>query len=907
MPTPPAESAANSDESPLMDKTAVEALEAADRAAGSPGEEQLDRADLDAVLAGPDPEAPLDNQPLDAEIMRGDAEAEEGTGMADLAASLSSPQDAESPQTTTAPPVDKAAAEVETPQAPASSALPPAGEEDGTLLSQEALDALVEGSQQADGQEAPAARSSEAIVLKEETGAAPIESPDDVGAPPDLEELPRKRRKARRKPSELSLYLRENLLKVGASVAAFAVFSLGTFTYLYTHQRQIPDGKKLEEIQGGDLLRAVESAKAFVRDGNHGEAIRVLDDAIADAPAGPEKVEALFARVEAAFKALPQTPTDEQAERVHARINEFVEMAHTHPRAAEALIWKAQLYERCDILYGARDVYDQIVEDFPNTEKLDEVLFAAARLSMKVDAPKRAASYAQRLLRQYPGSPWANKAKILLADAYVEAGNPEDARVLYVRMAQTGLDTPAGAEAFARLGRLAFDEGKYDEAIKQLKTCLDMATTVEGNDKVSLLLARAYRAAGQLGEARRVLNELIEFFPENETTPEAFIELSEVLDDLGLRADAVRLAVQASQRYPKNQKVLANKASMFERDGNTLGAAQAWLAAHRAGPANPTYLLAAARGFHKSQALDEAMSAYRELVKFFPRAPEAFEGGIELAEVQYDNGQVGKALDSLDNLALVTEGKPQQLPVLIALGKMCMDLGLNDRAAEVFGKVAVFTTEPEMLGQAATAMLEAGAIEEGMAVAERLDTAKLTDTTAYQLGMAYGKALLRVDPRRAIERMERTYEDYPAERTPDGNQQLLEAYLAVGSSARARALVMDLDDHVRRNRIDAPRLAKAAVTWGDYLYDRADARAAADAYALAIQAGPEDLDAVQWAKFQRANALLDLSDFEGSLHLFDEIAASDAPWAKQALAKAEYARTEQRLRGLPVTPREEEG
>ena len=257
------------------------------------------------------------------------------------------------------------------------------------------------------------------------------------------------------------------------------------------------------------------------------------------------------------------------------------------------------------------------------------------------------------------------------------------------------------------------------------------------------------------------------------------------------------------------------------------------------------------------------------------------------------------------DLATASSGKPQHLPVLVAMGRMYRDLGIREQVVEIYAAIAGFTTEPALLAQAAVALVDAGATHEGLAVAKRIQTALLDDAAAYELLMAHGRALLDVDPRQAVDRMEEAHEAYPAQRTADGDQRLLEAYLAVGNTARARALVMDIETLVRRSPVDAPRLAKAANVWADYLYARGDFRGAADAYAQAIKADLSGSPDLPWVQYQRGNALFELADFEESARLFDTVAASKVkPWAEQASLMAEHVRLEQRLRGLPVTPRD---
>ena len=84
---------------------------------------------------------------------------------------------------------------------------------------------------------------------------------------------------------------------------------------------------------------------------------------------------------------------------------------------------------------------------------------------------------------------------------------------------------------------------------------------------------------------------------------------------------------------------------------------------------------------------------------------------------------------------------------------------------------------------------------------------------------------------------------------------------------------------------------------------RGDYRTAAEAYHLAVEAGSVNAEALRdakrhpvWAKFQRANALMALSDYDRSLELYTEVSASNTPWAEEARIKAEQARLELQLR-----------
>lgn len=777
----------------------------------------------------------------------------------------------------------------------------PAGEAEDGLLAQGVLDTILKESEEAEGK--PAEEQPVAPEAPAAPQAAPEEPPpaEEEAAPPaeGAQEEPPPTSEPR-EPIAFVRLLRANMARAIVSVAAGILCAVGTFAFLYTHRARLPGPDILSQYLLTDLEQAMRSAEEFIDAGDYQEAFDELGRALAAAPADAERADAQLLQLEAAYKGLTGWASDEDIEAVHMMINEFVVGAGSYPGVSEALYWQAKLYERQGAPYAARDSYSQILTLFPDTPILDETLFDAARLALQVDRADDAGDYLRRLLQEFPGSPLAGQAKVALGDVYVAVGEQDAARNLYTQIARSQPDTRLGAEAVARLGQLSFGQGAYDEAIKQLETRLEMATTIEGNDRIYLLLGRAYRAKGELGEAERVLRELVDFFPETEVMPLAYAELAQVLEEGGFGPEARRLVAHAVQRYDDNPEVLTVAGEIMRRAGDHRAAGRLFLAAHEAGPGRPEALLDAARSFGAAQAVEEALRAYERLTIQFPTAPHAFEGRIEMAEVLYRGGKVRKALEGLEDLALASEGRPERLPVLVVLGEIYRDMGLRERAGAVFSQVAVLSAEPEMLAKAATTMLEAGAWDQGLAVANRVPVSALPDKDAYALLLEHGKALLQADPTQALGKLRQAYESYPGARTPGGDQLLLETYLARGAAAHGRALVMELEAQARRDPVHIPRLQQAAVTWGDYLYDRGDYAAAVEAYALAADAVAGSGDWADWAAYQRANALFEMGKFNESVAFYDTIAASGSPWAEEAGIRAAYVRIEQRLRGVTV-------
>lgn len=713
-------------------------------------------------------------------------------------------------------------------------------------------------------------------------------------------------------PSVIEL-AREEPLRAVAGLAAGLIVAATTFAFLYTNQLRPASVADLAPEGAGVLEQAMNTATTLIGVGDYAEAAEVLDEALAASPETAERFDdARFLRLEAMYRGMPERISTARANRMHVAIDEVVETARGHPRAAEALMWKADVYEREGNPVAARAEYRSLLDTFGNASNRDEVLLRLGRVELATERPLQAVRYLQRLIQTHPESKHVGRARLLLGDAYAAAGDSDNARVMYIRLAEASMDSALGAEAFSRLGELALDAGEPGAAIRELESRLESATTVEGNDRVYLILARAYRADGEPEKARNILNELIDFFPESEVTPLALVELTQVLADLGLESESARMASRAVERYPNHPEVLENAGRIFKKVDDSEAAGRSMLAAYEAGAEEPGILLSAGDYLLESGAYDAAQEAYERLILDHPASSDAVEGNIGWAKAAEAKGDVEAAYRRLTDLSLALEGRPRQVPVLRALGELYGELGLEREMVAAYGQVAAVSNDPGALAEASRRLMEAGAVDEGLKVAARVDAAKLPPGEAYRFLMARGRALLRRDAEEALALMKHAHETYADYRSAEGVRTLLEAALARGKTAYARELVSELQTRVAQaeHRDERPLLEQAAATYGDFLYRRGDFQAAAQAYGIALGGQPglqeapplpesaAGLSDVQvWSLYQRANALIAMERYDESLALYELVATSGSAWSEEAKTRAQSARLEQRLEG----------
>lgn len=385
-----------------------------------------------------------------------------------------------------------------------------------------------------------------------------------------------------------------------------------------------------------------------------------------------------------------------------------------------------------------------------------------------------------------------------------------------------------------------------------------------------------------------------------------------MLEDLGLISEAGRMADRATQRYPANPDVLRHAGELLAKNGAPLGAAEKLLAAYDAGAHDPALLLDAGNYLLEAGATKEAQVAFERLAESHGGSPQALEGQIGWAKAAMSLGDLDGAYIRLEELSRANDGNPAQLPVLRALADLYKQLGLEGEMIETYGKVAGITNEAALLAEASEELIEAGAADEGLQVAQRVEIGRLNPPQAYDFMNRWGRTLLRRSPDEALALLMRAHEQYAEQRTPEGVQVTLQAALILGRSAQARALVTDLQTRATgMDKEEAHRIfERAAVLYGDFLFQRGDYSAAEEAFAMLT---PKPVSAIaqeateppvaspaqQWAAFQRANSLYALGQTTEALQSYDQVVASGSKFAVEAKTRADVMRFQLRRTGQP--------
>lgn len=168
---------------------------------------------------------------------------------------------------------------------------------------------------------------------------------------------------------------------------------------------------------------------------------------------------------------------------------------------------------------------------------------------------RRAVEVYEELIRDCPEAPESLEARVQLADILqTQFHNLRGA--INALVAAIERNPPQSAELEYRVARLYFELGDFQQVTLEAKKVLKLYETSPYVDDAMLLQAQALAMMeGRQGEGLRVMEQLVEQFPESELVPFALYEMGKAKADFGEREAAITLWVRALGTHPDPKMV----------------------------------------------------------------------------------------------------------------------------------------------------------------------------------------------------------------------------------------------------------------------------------------------------------------------------------------------------------------
>ena len=179
------------------------------------------------------------------------------------------------------------------------------------------------------------------------------------------------------------------------------------------------------------------------------------------------------------------------------------------PIREEALFHLGQAYLDQSDFVAARQVFERYRLQHPLGHLRAEALLYLARVHRGLRNDETAVHVLRRWLTLFPAHPARQEARVLLAQALVDSGQPDEALRIYADMERAGvLARQPGVAALIQYADLLQAFRRYDDAVTRYWQALRTSPDAAQTDWIRIQLARVWRAQGHRPEARKLLKEL---------------------------------------------------------------------------------------------------------------------------------------------------------------------------------------------------------------------------------------------------------------------------------------------------------------------------------------------------------------------------------------------------------------
>jgi len=186
----------------------------------------------------------------------------------------------------------------------------------------------------------------------------------------------------------------------------------------------------------------------------------------------------------------------------------------------KALYYLGMSYDNIGLFNDAIYNFEDLILDYPESEYIDDAIFKLGDIYYALGNYEKSIYYYKKLLDEFSESKYVEKALYSLSMAYMQIGNTEKALESFDEFTIKFPDSEYADDATYFKGYIFYTEEKYNDAISVWETIPEeysLGTWPDGSPILAstyFYLGEAYRAIGNIDEAKRYYEIVIKDFPE---------------------------------------------------------------------------------------------------------------------------------------------------------------------------------------------------------------------------------------------------------------------------------------------------------------------------------------------------------------------------------------------------------
>lgn len=232
-------------------------------------------------------------------------------------------------------------------------------------------------------------------------------------------------------------------------------------------------------------------------------------------------------------------------------IKRFTESEGRFPEnlRAEALLVVGNAYRQTDRLKEASDIYERVIQEFPNSNHAREAAYQQLVALYTIDDPRLLPSI-DRFLESSPTGVNADQARLLKAETHYKRGEIAEAAALFQDLASSSLPGQFLPDVFHKLGWCQAQLGRHAEAVATFSAFLDKFPS---NPQAPAVLAErglSRQALGNIEAALADFQRVVDEFPESRQAEVALQQTGLIHGQLNNNAEMVTAFRTLLDRFP---------------------------------------------------------------------------------------------------------------------------------------------------------------------------------------------------------------------------------------------------------------------------------------------------------------------------------------------------------------------
>ena len=422
-----------------------------------------------------------------------------------------------------------------------------------------------------------------------------------------------------------------------------------------------------------------------------------------------------------------------EKDRFAAAAPDFLALADAHantPRGREALFWGADCHYQQNNYGRARTLFQRYLEENPTGDHAAAAQYALAWTYFKQNRFQPAARFFRQFLNAFDDQqtdiPYAQDARLRLADSYLAMKQYENALEVYRRVGGQGADYAlyqagealnyAGRreealrtlrrfverypdsrwhpEVLYRIGAVHFQLQEYEAAVEAYQRFLDTYADHRLSPEAQYGIGDSHYNAGEMEQAVQAYRTVLEEYPESPTASEAASSLFFALSAAGQSDRADELIASIAEQNPNanlEDRLRFQRAKAAYQSGNSEQALRLFQEFVRTSSTTallPETYYYLGLLYANDDATTEAKNYLQQLVNQYPDSDVLPEGALRLGDLYMDEDAYTKAMDAY-KAAAESDAINDELRAQARYGQSTalLNLDRNDEAKTILNRI----------------------------------------------------------------------------------------------------------------------------------------------------------------------------------------------------------------------------